>query len=200
VEIFRGPNIGEPPYTDPLADEIKGVIGLKTGDKITTDHIMPAGQRLKYRSNIPEYAKYVFENVDSGFAARSLESKKTGTFTAIVGGESYGQGSSREHAAICPMYLGVRLVIAKSFERIHSGNLINFGILPLVFKNRADYDKIEQGLPFVMKNVKKTLSGDLPVTVDIGGVVYEFELLASRRQRDILLAGGLLNYTKNSMA
>jgi aconitate hydratase len=198
-EIFRGPNIGEPPYTDSVADKIKGVIGLKTGDKITTDHIMPAGQRLKYRSNIPEYAKYVFENVDPGFASRSLESKKSGVFTAIIGGESYGQGSSREHAAICPMYLGVRLVIAKSFERIHTGNLINFGIMPLIFKNKGDYDKIEQGAPFVMNDVQKIISGSVPVTVEIGGKVYEFELLATARQREILMAGGLLNYTKNSM-
>ncbi|HOP64054.1 MAG TPA: aconitate hydratase [Spirochaetota bacterium] len=200
VEIFRGPNIGDPPYTEPAADEIKGTIGLKTGDKITTDHIMPAGQRLKYRSNIPEYAKYVFENVDSGFAARSLENREKGIFTAIVGGESYGQGSSREHAAICPMYLGVRVVMAKSFERIHSGNLINFGIMPLVFKNKGDYDRIKQGEPFTVKGVKNFIENEVPVRVEIGGAEYEFELLASPRQREILLSGGLLNYTRNSMA
>ncbi len=200
VEIFRGPNIGEPPYTEPLADEVAGIVGLKTGDKITTDHIMPAGQRLKYRSNIPEYAKYVFENVDPDFASRSFENKKKGIFTAIIGGESYGQGSSREHAAICPMYLGVRVVIAKSFERIHSGNLINFGIIPLVFKNKSDYDKINQGADFVMRDLKILIEKDGPVRVEIGGSEYEFELFASARQRKILLAGGLLNYTKNGLA
>ncbi len=127
IEIFRGPNIGDPPYTDPLMDSIEGEIGLKVGDKITTDHIMPAGQRLKYRSNIPKYSEFVFEGVDPDFSSRSLKMKESGKFSAIIGGLSYGQGSSREHAAICPMYLGVRVVIAKSFERIHSGNLINFG-------------------------------------------------------------------------
>jgi aconitate hydratase len=200
VEIFRGPNIGQPPYTDPLADEITGVIGLKTGDKITTDHIMPAGQRLKYRSNIPEYAKYVFENIDPEFASRTLSNKKNGIYTAIVGGESYGQGSSREHAAICPMYLGVRIVMAKSFERIHSGNLINFGIIPLVFKNKEDYDKINQNDPFVARDLIKTIKENLTVKIEIAGKIYDFELLATERQRKILLAGGLLNYTKNSMA
>ncbi|HPY03360.1 MAG TPA: aconitate hydratase, partial [Spirochaetota bacterium] len=123
-DIFRGPNIGEPPFTEPLMDSFKGIIGLKVADKITTDHIMPAGARLKFRSNIPAYANYVFEGVDASFAKRSLEAKSKSLYTAVVAGLSYGQGSSREHAAICPMYLGVRLVIAKSFERIHSANLI----------------------------------------------------------------------------
>ncbi len=195
-KIFRGPNIGDPPYTDPIMENIKGVVGLKVGDKITTDHIMPAGQRLKYRSNIPEYSKYVFENVDPEFASRSLENKNNGVYTAVIGGESYGQGSSREHAAICPMYLGVRVVAVKSFERIHSGNLINFGIVPLLFSNSDDYDKIEQGMDFEIRGLADAVkSGDI-LSMIIGGMEYKFEIFASRRQRLILMEGGLLNYTK----
>ena len=195
--IFRGPNIGDPPYTDPLMDSFSGVVGLKVGDKITTDHIMPAGQRLKYRSNIPAYSEFVFENVDSEFPKRTLEHKKNDLYTAIVGGLSYGQGSSREHAAICPMFLGVRLVIAKSFERIHSSNLINFGIMPLVFKNQQDYDSLELNQRFSFNGLRKMVESGNEIIVDIEGKKYELELLASPRQRDILLEGGLLNYTKN---
>jgi len=196
VEIFRGPNIGDPPYTEPLMDEIKGIVGLKVGDKITTDHIMPAGQRLKYRSNVPAYSQFVFEGVDPEFAARTLEAKEKGLFTGIVGGLSYGQGSSREHAAICPMFLGVRLVIVKAFERIHSGNLVNFGIIPLIFKDEKDYDAIEQGAELIAKDLRRLIaeSDDIPVT--IGGKEYHFDLFASKRQRQILLDGGLLNYTR----
>ncbi len=194
--IFRGPNIGDPPYTEPMNDEISGIIGLKVGDKITTDHIMPAGQRLKYRSNIPAYARYVFENVDRDFSERCLENKKKGLFTAILAGESYGQGSSREHAAICPMYLGVRIVMAKSFERIHSTNLVNFGILPLVFVNPADYDSIGQGVSFTARRLRDQVAKSDRITIEIGGRNCEFTLLSSDRQRKILLEGGLLNYTK----
>ena len=196
VEIFRGPNIGEPPYTESLADEVNGIIGLKVGDKITTDHIMPAGQRLKFRSNVPKYSEFVFEGVDPGFASRSLENKQSGIFTAIVGGQSYGQGSSREHAAICPMHLGVRVVIAKSFERIHSGNLINFGIAPLVFMDEGDYDRINYGAPFAVKDFRAQVERGGNITMEIAGIEYHFSLFASRRQRSILLEGGLLNYTK----
>ncbi|MCL2026500.1 MAG: aconitase family protein, partial [Leptospirales bacterium] len=197
VEIFRGPNIGAPPHTEPLSDKIIGRIELKVGDKITTDHIMPAGSRLKYRSNIPEYSKYVFEGIAPSFAATAGENKKNGIFTAIAGGHSYGQGSSREHAAICPMYLGVRLVMVKSFERIHSANLINFGILPLVFKNENDYDIVKEGSEFSANNLLKHIAEDEIVPVEIDGRVFEFALFASKRQRDILLAGGLLNYTRS---
>jgi len=198
-EIFRGPNIGEPPFTDPLPDQVSGVIGLKVGDKITTDHIMPAGQRLKYRSNIPEYSKYVFENVDADFSSRSLKNKKAGIYTAIAAGESYGQGSSREHAAICPMYLGVRVVMAKSFERIHSGNLINFGIIPLLFLNSSDYDGIKQGDSFKISGLIESVKKGGNLKVEIAGIVYELQMLATERQRKILLTGGLLNYTRENM-
>ena len=199
VEIFRGPNIGDPPRTEPLSDSIKGVIGLRAGDKITTDHIMPAGQRLKYRSNIPEYAKFVFEGVDPGFAAAALENKQKGIYTAICAGHSYGQGSSREHAAICPMYLGVRMVFAKSFERIHSANLINFGIIPLVFENEKDYDSIKAGEEFRADNLHAIVESSEIIPVDISGRKVNFVFKASRRQRDILKSGGLLNYTRMNM-
>lgn len=196
--IFRGPNIGHPPKTTPLPDTIKGIVGIKLGDKITTDHIMPAGQRLKYRSNIPEYAKYVFEHVDSTFAHRALQNKDKGLATIIVAGHSYGQGSSREHAAICPAYLGVRMVIAQSFERIHSANLINFGILPLVFVHESDYDSIQLGNDVVMDDcinqVKQVQNDTIVVTINSRAVTCK--LLASQRQRAIIIAGGLLNYTK----
>jgi aconitate hydratase len=199
-EIFRGPNIGEPPYTDPLLNDLDGIIGIKVKDKITTDHIMPAGARLKYRSNIPEYSKYVFENVDSSFSLRSLQNKENGIYTAIAAGESYGQGSSREHAAICPMYLGVRVVMAKSFERIHSGNLINFGILPLQFLNSEDYEKIKNGDRFGISNIIESVKNGWNLKVETNGAIYEMKLLATDRQRQILSCGGLLNFTRENMA
>ncbi len=193
--IFRGPNIGQPPKMQPLPHIINAVVGIKVGDKITTDHIMPAGQRLKYRSNIPEYAKYVFEMVDSSFSKRALDNKEKGLATIIVGGVSYGQGSSREHAAICPAYLGVKIVLAKSFERIHTANLINFGILPLVFKDEADYDRIQVGDTVVMNDCIKQVESGNTITLLIHNKPVECTLLATERQRKILIAGGLLNYT-----
>ncbi len=197
--IFRGPNIGDPPYTEPMRDSLRGEIGLKVGDKITTDHIMPAGARLIYRSNIPKYSEFVFEGVDPGFAKRALESRKAGRFTAIAGGMSYGQGSSREHAAICPMYLGVRLVMAKSFERIHAANLINFGILPLVFVNPEDYDALSQGDPFAVDGLLEAVKGRERITVKIGARDVELAFTATTRQREILVEGGLLNYTRKRL-
>ncbi len=196
VSIIRGPNIGEPPRTAPLLDDLRGVIGLKVGDKITTAHIMPAGPRLKYRSNIPKYSEFVFENVDPGFAKRALADKLMGTYTAILGGASYGQGSSREHAAICPMHLGVRLVMAKSFERIHSDNLINFGIIPLVFRDPGDYERINAGDEFMIAGLRDRIMKADEIRVAIAGAEYPFTLAATGRQRAILLEGGLLNYTK----
>ena len=206
IPVFRGPNIGNPPYTDSIKDKLQGIIGLKVGDKITTDHIMPAGQRLKYRSNIPKYSEFVFENVDPDFAKRSLDNLNNNKYTAIIGGLSYGQGSSREHAAICPMHLGVRVVIAKSFERIHSNNLINFGILPLVLKNENDYGNINPGDHFLITGLLQLLSSDsnstednIDVPVDINSRSYTFSLLSSKRQRQILMEGGLLNFTKKNV-
>ena len=193
--VFRGPNIGQPPKTEALPQTINAIVGIKVGDKITTDHIMPAGQRLKYRSNIPEYAKYVFEMVDSSFSKRALQYKEKGLATAIVGGVSYGQGSSREHAAICPAYLGVKMVLAKSFERIHTANLINFGILPLVFVNESDYDGIQVGDSIRVDDCIRQVESGNTITLVIGNRTIQCTLLASERQRRILIAGGLLNYT-----
>jgi len=200
VMIVRGPNIGEPPRTDPLPDELRGVVGLKVRDKITTDHIMPAGPRLKYRSNIPKYSEFVFENVDPGFAKRALADRQKGVFTAILGGASYGQGSSREHAAICPMHLGVRLVMAKSFERIHSDNLVNFGIIPLVLENPEDYDLINAGDDFTLSKLRESIAHADTVTAQIAGAEYRFTLAISDRQRAILLEGGLLNHTRKKFS
>jgi aconitate hydratase len=197
VEIARGPNIGAPPTNDPMPEQIKGVIGIKVGDKITTDHIMPAGARLKYRSNVPEYSKYVFEPIDKEFPKRAMEAKKQGLATVVVAGESYGQGSSREHAALCPMYLGVKAIIAKSVERIHAANLVNFGIISLSFKNMADYDKMTQGDEIELPDLKKRLENNEPVVLVDKTKDLEIELVysLSHRQKDILFAGGLLPYT-----
>jgi aconitate hydratase len=181
-----------------MPDRIAGVATIKVGDKITTDHIMPAGVRLKYRSNVPAYAAYVFENTDPQFAARAAAARDAGKHNVIVGGESYGQGSSREHAALCPMFLGVRAVVAKSIERIHLANLVNFGILPLTFENAADYEKIAAGDDVEIAAVREALKtgqtrlmlrdvtqgADIPLAVALSG-----------RQRQIVLAGGLLNFT-----
>ncbi len=196
-DVFRGPNIGEPPFTEELAEKIIGKINLKVGDKITTDHIMPAGARLKYRSNVPAYSRYVFEGVDPEFSSRAMADKEKGIYSIIVAGASYGQGSSREHAAICPMYLGVRAVVAKSFERIHSANLINFGIVPFIFKNEADYDTVKQSDDFIIDGIRKAVeSGSETATALCGTKKIELSMTLSKRQRDILLAGGLLNHTK----
>jgi aconitate hydratase len=172
-------------------------VAIKVGDKITTDHIMPAGSRLKYRSNIPKYAEFVFEGVDPQFSKKALANRQAGVHNVVIAGESYGQGSSREHAAICPMYLGVKAVVAKSFERIHAANLINFGILPLVFANPADYDKVGAderaeiaGIPAAL-----TSGGELALRTSSGAVVA-LKHSFSARQREILLAGGMLNYTR----
>ena len=198
VTISRGPNIGAPPAAEPLPDVIKGVVAIKVGDKITTDHIMPAGSRLKYRSNIPKYAEFVFEGVDAQFSKRALENKKAGIHNIVVAGSSYGQGSSREHAAICPMYLGIRAVIAKSFERIHAANLINFGILPLTFSRGEDYDKIGAGEEIEITGIAAALTkgADLSLMDKTANLRIPLKYSLSSRQREILLAGGMLNYTK----
>ncbi|MBW2599254.1 MAG: aconitate hydratase [Deltaproteobacteria bacterium] len=158
IEIYRGPNIGEPPSNDPLPETIAGVVTIKVEDNITTDHIIPAGSRMKYRSNVPRYSEFLFEVLDTGFYNRAREIRDSGMHNIIVGGLSYGQGSSREHAALCPMYMGVKVVLAKSFERIHTANLINFGIVPVAFRNEDDYDKIEQGdrleIPDIQKKIR----------------------------------------------
>lgn len=197
IDVVRGPNIGTPPINDKMPEQIKGNVGIKVGDKITTDHIMPAGARLKYRSNVPKYSEYVFEPLDPTFPKRAMETKRNGLHTVIVAGESYGQGSSREHAALCPMYLGVKAIIAKSVERIHAANLVNFGIISLSFKNITDYDKIDQGDEIEIPEIKKKLQNSEPVILinKTKNLKIELDYSLSQRQKDILYEGGLLSYT-----
>ncbi len=202
VEVLRGPNIGAPPSNTPLKRKLHGVSIIKVGDKITTDHIMPAGQRLKYRSNIPAYAQYVFEPVDPAFPRRAAQQRDAGQDNIIVAGLSYGQGSSREHAAICPMYLGVKAVVAKSIERIHQNNLCNFGIVPLTFRDESDYNRISQGDELVIDE----LPGQLEQAVEskssvilqdkTSGTSIELSADITAAQLEMLLAGGLLNSLK----
>jgi aconitate hydratase len=196
-DVIKGPNIGPPPEGEPLGGTMAGIATLKVEDKITTDHIMPAGSRLKYRSNIPKYSEYVFEGVDPGFPKRMGEAFKNGMKGFIVAGESYGQGSSREHAAICPAYLGVRCVIAKSIERIHRANLINFGILPLVFVNVLDYDEIDQGDELELPDIGGGLeSGDFVLYDKTKDLRVELMGKFSQRERRYLRAGGKLHALK----
>ena len=195
IEIYRGPNIGAPPANSALPDTLSGQVTIKVGDKITTDHIIPAGARMKYRSNIPKYSEFVFENVDASFAKSAMALKDTGKHNIIVAGLSYGQGSSREHAAICPMYLGVRAIIAKSLERIHAANLINFGILPLTFIIESDYDTIAQGddLEIATARMAITEGKNLLVQNKTKGTSFSVSCPLSSRQKQIILAGGALN-------
>jgi aconitate hydratase len=197
IEIKRGPSIGSVPENEKLADKLDGVVTIKVGDKVTTDHIMPAGPRLKHRSNVQEYSKYVFEHVDPQFHDRAAEHRDSGIHNVIIAGDSYGQGSSREHAALCPMFLGVKAVVAKSIERIHLANLINFGIVPFSFVNGDDFEKLAEGDRLLIEGLKAAIEGDgkavlknqskdidIPVKVDL-----------SERQKKIMLVGGLLPFT-----
>ncbi len=192
TEIVRGPNIAQVPKGRPLPESLKGVCAIKVGDKITTDHIMPAGARLKFRSNVPEYAKFVFEPCDPGFHDKCLANVKAGLANVIIAGESYGQGSSREHAALCPMYLGVKAVIAKSIERIHRANLINFGIVPFTFEDPGDYGRIEAGDKLEFADIRKAVEGDGRATVKVGGRTFTAVTSLSERERHLIFCGGLL--------
>ena len=202
ARVVRGSTIVVPEAPMPLPAKLVGQLLLKCGDKITTDHIMPAGTYLKLRSNVPEYAKVVFNCFNEAgkptFAERSLGLKSRGIGGIVVAGESYGQGSSREHAALCPMYLGVRAVIAKSIERIHRANLINFCIVPIRFADAADYDRLQAGDELVIDDLLGAIRSSEQVTIRKGDGSFEFagRLELSARDRDILLAGGLLSYTR----
>ncbi len=199
VEILRGPNIKPFPETSPLDASIDAGVSLKVGDNITTDHIMPAGAKiLPLRSNIPAISQHCFTICDEQFPTRAKEMGKS----IIVGGSNYGQGSSREHAALAPLYLGIKAVLVKSFARIHRANLINAGILPLTFVNEADYDAISQGDELVLSDVKAQIeAGKSELTVVNKTTGKEIPVLCelSGRTKDIILAGGLLDYTRESM-
>ncbi len=193
TQIIRGPNIQPFPEFDALPEDVSLRILIKVGDNISTDGIMPGGNRvLPYRSNIPAISAFVFDQIDPGFSERA----KDWGGGAVVGGENYGQGSSREHAAIAPRYLGVRAKLAKSFARIHKANLINFGILPLVI-GPADYDAVSQGDTIELPGVRKAvISGAEDITARAGGRTFTVKLSASTREREILAAGGLLNLAR----
>lgn len=199
VKIIRGPNIGTPPVSAPFPSEINGIATIKVGDKITTDHIIPAGARMKYRSNVPKYSEFVFETLDPGFPARAAQIRDAGRHNIIVGGASYGEGSSREHAAICPMFLGVKIVLAKSFQRIHTDNLINFGILPLTFRDPDDYDKIAQGDSLSISGTADTIRNNEDMTIrnTTRNIEIPVEYTLTTRQKEIVLAGGVLLLQKS---
>jgi aconitate hydratase len=195
VKIIRGPNIAPLPLNKKMPKSYKGEVLLKVGDNITTDHIMPAGAKvLPLRSNIPKIAEHVYSVVDTEFASRA-KAKGGGI---IIGGDNYGQGSSREHAALAPMYLGIKMVAVKSFARIHLANLINFGILPATFSNASDYGKINQGDKIEIPDLKKAVKSDntLAIVNKTGKKKITLNITLTERQRKIILAGGLLNYTK----
>lgn len=198
VEVLRGPNIKDYPKTSPLSDNLSVECSLKTGDNITTDHIMPAGAKiLPLRSNIPEISKHCFEVVDTEFPERALSLGES----VIVGGSNYGQGSSREHAALAPLYLGIKAVIVKSFARIHKANLVNAGILPLTFENEADYDCISQGDKLELSGLRAAVKDANSVIMKniSNGKEIALKIELSEREREIILAGGLLDYTRSKI-
>ena len=200
VEVLRGPNIKPFPQTSPLDDSIDCQVSLKVGDNITTDHIMPAGAKiLPLRSNIPAISQHCFTVCDEDFPRRAKNMGKS----IIIGGSNYGQGSSREHAALAPLYLGIKAVLVKSFARIHRANLINAGILPLTFVNEADYDKINQGDEIVLADVRADVEADmskLTVVNKTTGVEIPVLCELTGRTKDIILAGGLLDYTREQLS
>jgi aconitate hydratase len=194
-EVFRGPNIGMPPSNTPMPDKLAAIVTIKLGDKITTDHIIPAGSVSRYRSNVQKSSDFVFKNIAPDFAENCRAVKERGAWSIIVAGLSYGQGSSREHAAVCPMYLGVRAVIAKSIERIHMANLINFGIMPLIFRNNDDYGQMECGDELEIPDTDSSLrKGEFIVINKSRRREFQVYHNLTPRQVDIVLSGGLLNY------
>ena len=197
LEVIYGPNIKPVPNGDALPEDIDAPVVLKVGDNITTDHIMPAGAKiLPYRSNIPFLSNFCFRQCDEDFAKHCKEAGKG----IIIGGSNYGQCSSREHAALVPLYLGIKSVIAKSFARIHQANLINAGIIPFTFTNPDDYDRIEKGDKLAIKNIRQTIenAGEAVLLNETKNESYPLTFSFSDRQKDIILAGGLLNYTRES--
>lgn len=199
VELVKGPNIASIPNMDALPNELEVPILLKVGDNISTDEILAGGARvLPYRSNLPEISKFTYEIVDETYYSRAMDIRHQGGH-AIVGGFNYGQGSSREHAALAPRYLGLKVVIVKDFARIHWQNLINFGILPITFVNEKDYDKLEQGDVLQIKNIRQTIQegNELTVTIKDKRHMFQVRHTLSERQVDIMLKGGLINLVKD---
>jgi aconitate hydratase len=198
VTVLKGPNIQPLPIKEALGDSLKGRVLIKLEDDVTTDQITPAGTWLKFRSNVPKYSESVFSAIDAKFHEKAKEAG--GGF--VVGGENYGQGSSREHAALCPMFLGIKAVIAKSFARIHKDNLVNFGILPLTFANPTDYGSIDEGDELEFSGLREGLSsGDTLVLKNLTkGAEIKLEHGYTERQVAMILAGGRLNYTKAQSA
>jgi aconitate hydratase len=194
IELLKGPNIKPMPKFEPLPEVLEGKVLIVVGDDISTDEIMPAGAKvLPYRSNIPEISKFVFSQIDESYATRALQQKERGHF--LVAGENYGQGSSREHAAIAPRYLGLRAVIAKSFARIHWQNLVNFGVLPLTFTNTADYERIVEGDRLSLFNIREAIrrGKQIKLVNTTGGNTYSVEHNLSDRQVEIVLVGGQIS-------
>ena len=200
LEIIRGPNITPFPEFGPLAETWHGAILLKVGDNITTDHIMPAGAKiLPLRSNIPAISEYVFNSVDLEFIKRARDAAAADRGGMVIGGENYGQGSSREHAALAPRFLGVQVKLVKSFARIHKANLINFGIVPLTFENPEDYELLKQGNEVEIPDIRRKIAaGDNRLTVLVDKKPVQAVLEASGRHREILIAGGLLNWGRGA--
>jgi len=202
VELEKGPNIVTLPEFEPLPDDLELPVLLKVGDDISTDEIMPAGARiLPLRSNIPEISRFCFEIVDETYHDRAMEMRESGGH-AIVGGENYGQGSSREHAALAPRYLGLRVVLAKAFARIHWQNLVNFGVLPLTFVDPSVYDRLERGDRLGFTGLREQIRNGDRVRVECGEKDFTFEARhdLSARQVDVLLAGGLINWARGQLA
>jgi len=202
VEIIKGPNIKDVPLKEPLGEEIEAEALLVLGDNITTDDIMPAGSAiLPLRSNIPAISEHVFSGIDESFSRRAGEIKPKGG-GIVIGGENYGQGSSREHAALAPMFLGIKAVVAKSFARIHRANLVNFGILPLTFRDPADHGKVSQGDRLRIRSVRDALRGAQTCIVDNLTKNISFDAVSNltEREAELIEAGGLLPYTKKKVA
>jgi aconitate hydratase len=200
VKVIKGPNIKPIPIKKPLSRVLSGKILLKVGDDITTDHILPAGANiLPLRSNIPALSEHLFAYLDKSFVARAKKFK--GGF--VVGGENYGQGSSREHAALAAMYIGVKAIVAKSFARIHKANLINFGILPLEFGYKRHYEELESGDSLKISRIRDFLKGKrikIPVENITKGVMMNLRCNLTPRSREIIALGGYLNYTKKRIS
>lgn len=197
VEVVRGPNIKPFPLNTKMADTVSGKALIKVEDNITTDHIMPSNAKLlPYRSNIPYLSEFCLVPCDPDFPKNAKENG--GGF--IVAGSNYGQGSSREHAALAPLYLGIKGVLAKSFARIHAANLVNSGILPMTFDNEADYDTIDQFDELVIEGAPEQIKdGDVVMAKNVTkGLTYKMNIALSDRQKDMMLAGGLINYTREN--